>query len=348
MASVARNTENAFRRPPRDLPTLPAIFGGRGESAGAVAVVKRAALVAGGIVGGLGLAGAATFVYANQIELKAFRLKRVRVPALPAGHRPLRILHVSDFHMTRSQRKKQRWVAGLDALEPDLVVNTGDNIGSAESIRPLLDALGPLLEVPGVFVPGSNDYYEPRRANPLRYLMGPSKHTHRPNELPWRELFQAFTEHGWIDLTNTHWSRVMEGVRLDIAGTDDPHLKRDEWPGFPQGSGTPARSLSIGVTHAPYRRVLDAMVEDGADLIFAGHTHGGQICVPGYGALVTNCDLPTSQASGLSEWTRFERTVPLEVSAGIGAAPTFPVRIACKPEAVVLDLVPLVEPVTAG
>ncbi|MFB2571822.1 metallophosphoesterase [Micrococcus sp. IITD107] len=302
----------------------------------------------GAAAGVTAVAGAGTLAYGALVEARDFQVRRERLEIIPPGGRALRILHLSDIHLMPTQFEKLEWLSTLHTLEPDLVVNTGDNIGSAESIRPLLDALGPLLEVPGVFVPGSNDYYEPRRANPLRYLMGPSKHTHRPNELPWRELFLAFTEHGWIDVTNTHWSRVMEGVRLDVAGTDDPHLERDEWPGFPQGSGTPARSLSIGVTHAPYRRVLDAMVEDGADLIFAGHTHGGQICLPGYGALVTNCDLPTSQASGLSAWTRFERTVPLEVSAGIGAAPSFPVRIACKPEAVVLDLVPLVEPVTAG
>ena len=304
------------------------------------------ALAAG--AGTLAAAGAGTLAYGALVEARDFQVRRERLEIIPPGGRDLRILHLSDIHLMPTQFEKLEWLSTLHTLEPDLVVNTGDNIGSPDSIRPLLDALGPLLEVPGVFVPGSNDYYAPRRANPLRYFAGPSRTPQHPDELPWEDLFAAFTEHGWIDLTNTHWSRVLQGVRLDFAGTDDPHLDRDAWPGFPQGTGAPARSLAIGVTHAPYRRVLDAMVEDGADLIFAGHTHGGQICVPGYGALVTNCDLPTRQASGLSEWTRFERTVPLEVSAGIGAAPKFPVRIACKPEAVVLDLVPLVEPVTAG
>lgn len=310
--------------------------------------LRQWAVPAAAAVGSVAAAGIGTLAYGALVEARDFQIRRERLEIIPPGGRALRILHLSDIHLMPTQFEKLEWLSTLHTLEPDLVVNTGDNIGAAGSVHPLLDALGPLLQVPGVFVPGSNDYYEPRRANPLRYFMGPSQQTHRPKELPWRELFEAFTEHGWIDLTNTHWSRVMEGVRLDVAGTDDPHLERDEWPGFPQGTGAPARSLAIGVTHAPYRRVLDAMVEDGADLIFAGHTHGGQICLPGYGALVTNCDLPTRQASGLSEWTRFERTVPLEVSAGIGAAPKFPVRIACKPEAVVLDLVPLVEPVTAG
>ena len=55
------------------------------------------------------------------------------------------------------------------------------------------------------------------------------------------------------------------------------------------------------MTHAPYRRVIDAMAYDGHDLIMAGHTHGGQVCVPFYGALVTNCDLDARRAKGLSQ-----------------------------------------------
>ena len=136
-------------------------------------------------------------------------------------------------------------------------------------------------------------------------------------------------------------------MRVLAAGTDDPHLGLDAWAGFPgsapdDGAGRPGDDgrFRLGVTHAPYRRVLDAMTADGADLLLAGHTHGGQVCVPFLGALVTNCDLPRRQASGVSTWTAAGRTVPLEVSAGLGTAPSAPVRFACRPEAVVLDLVP--------
>ena len=334
MASVARNTENAFRRPPRDLPTLPAIFGGRGESARAVAVVKRAALVAGGIVGGLGLAGAATFVYANQIELKAFRLKRVRVPALPAGHRPLRILHVSDFHMTRSQRKKQRWVAGLDALEPDLVVNTGDNLGGADAVPAVLTALGPLLNRPGVFVFGTNDYFGPKPVNPFRYLTGKKR---RPSaeKLPWEGMRAAFIERGWSDATHRRLEFVAGGVRLAVTGVDDPHHGLDDYDSV-AGAPNADADLAIGLSHSPEPRVLDRFADDGYDLVLSGHTHGGQVCLPFERAIVTNCGIDRARASGLSRWT--ER-MWLHVSNGLGTSPYAPVRLFCPPSATLIEVV---------
>jgi uncharacterized protein len=297
------------------------------------------AAVAGTVAGTGALAGAAALAWGTLVEARNFAVRTERLPILPPGGRPFRILHLSDIHLVPSQADKLEWLSTLHALKPDLVVNTGDNIASPASIRPLLDALGPLLELPGLFVPGSNDYYAPTRVNPLRYFAGPSRQDPDRVRLPSDRLFDAFEARGWSNLSNRNSSMVLHGVRLDVAGTDDPHLDRDVWPGFPGTSAVQARSLRIGVTHAPYRRVLDAMVEDGADVVFAGHTHGGQVCLPGYGALVTNCDLPTWQASGLTHWSLDGRTVPLEVSAGIGTSPTAPVRFACRPEAVVLDVV---------
>ncbi len=303
--------------------------------------------------GALALTGAGMLAWGALVEARNFRVRTERLPILAAGGRPFRILHLSDIHLVPTQSDKLAWLRSLADLRPDLVVNTGDNIGAAESVPLLLEALDPLLDVPGVFVPGSNDYYAPKPANPLRYLAGPSTQDPNRTELPWRRLFEQFTARGWVDLGNRQAARSVGGVPIEFAGTDDPHLGRDAWPGFAaasagtgaagagHGTGHDAGSptLRFGVTHAPYRRVLDAMVRDGADVLFAGHTHGGQVCVPFYGALVTNCDLPTRQASGLSAWTTDGRTVPLEVSAGIGTSPKVPIRFACRPEAVVLDVV---------
>ena len=72
--------------------------------------------------------------------------------------------------MTPGQRSKQRWVAALAELEPDLVVNTGDNLAHPRAVPAVLAALDPLLSLPGLFVFGSNDYFGPTFKNPARYL----------------------------------------------------------------------------------------------------------------------------------------------------------------------------------
>ena len=127
------------------------------------------------------------------------------------------------------------------------------------------------------------------------------------------------------------------GVSDAHRGWDDLDVLPDLVSGL-RADRTP--DLTIGVTHAPYRRVLDDFVDLQADAIFAGHTHGGQVRVPGVGALVANCDIPLRQARGLSEWTHAGRTAPLNVSAGIGHSIYAPVRFACRPEATLLTLIP--------
>lgn len=299
--------------------------------------LRTAAWVAGGTAG----AGAAALAYASLIERNLFRVREETVAVLPPGSKPLRVLHLSDIHFVPNQNIKVRWLQSLAELEPDLVVNTGDNLSHLEAVPPLLEALKPLLRFPGVYVPGSNDYYGPRAKNPLTYFTGPSKITKEPPALPFGELFGAFEDAGWAGLTNRRDSMELGGVRFDFSGVDDPHLDRDVYPGFPDaGSGAGRPSLRVGVAHAPYQRVLNYFTDGGAELILAGHTHGGQVCIPFYGALVSNCDLPTRLAKGLALWEHNGRKVPMNVSAGIGTSRFAPVRFACRPEAVLLTLTP--------
>src|SRR3954469_25172219 len=114
--------------------------------------------IATGATGAAAAAGAALTAYASW-EARAYTLRRVEVPLLPAGARPVRVLHLSDVHMTPGQTRKQDWLSSLALLRPDLVVNTGDNLGHADSVPVVRDALGALLDGPGVFVFGSNDYF---------------------------------------------------------------------------------------------------------------------------------------------------------------------------------------------
>jgi predicted MPP superfamily phosphohydrolase len=294
---------------------------------------------AGAAVGAVGLAGATGVGYA-WLEARAFRLRRVEVPVLPAGADRIRILHLSDLHLTPSQDRKRAWVSRLAGLEPDLVVDTGDNLAHRDAVEPVLQTYGRLLDRPGVFVWGSNDYHAPTFKNPARYLVKP-RHP-RPSafpELPWTDLRDGFARAGWQDLTHRRVTLEIAGLRIEFRGTDDGHLERDDY-GQVAGPPSPDVDLSIGVTHAPYRRILDPMTADGMDLILAGHTHGGQLCVPGYGALVTNCDLDTKRVKGLSTNETTDRTSWLHVSGGLGTSPYAPVRFACPPEATLLTLIP--------
>jgi len=291
-------------------------------------------------------AGAAGVGYA-WVEARAFVVRRASVPVLPPGSSSLRVLHLSDLHMVPRQRRKLAWVQRLAELEPDLVVSTGDSLSSMNAVETALEAHGALLRRPGVFVMGSNDYYAPRAKNPARYLLRHGGKTRiHGGRLPTDDLIKGFLDAGWTDLNNRRVTMDIEGTRLEFVGVDDPHIKRDRYEQV-AGPPSPEAALTIGVTHAPYRRTLDAMTADGAGLVLAGHTHGGQLCLPVFGALTTNCDLPLKQAKGVSRWPAMgadarEGGAPdpawLHVSAGLGTPPYVALRFACRPEATLLTL----------
>ena len=302
--------------------------------------------------GALALAGAGALAYASLIEVRWYTLRQVTVPVLPAGQDPLRILHISDLHLTPGQRRKVDWVKDLASLDPHMVVDTGDNWAHLDAMPALLEALEPHLAVPGAFVLGSNDYIAPTPRNPARYLLPDARRApaQPPTELPWRELTSRFRSAGWIDLTNRRDVLKVDGRVLSLVGTDDAHLDRDRFPAADGDDDARTASapvdLHLGITHAPYRRVLDAMHADDVDLAIAGHTHGGQLAVPFWGALVTNCDLDTRRAKGLHGWPGPRPDQPggagstwMHVSAGLGTSPYAPVRFACRPEATLLTLV---------
>jgi predicted MPP superfamily phosphohydrolase len=278
--------------------------------------------------------GAATFAYASVIERNLFTLRRFDVPVLAPDAEPLRVLHISDLHMTPGQQRKQDWVAALSATDPDLVITTGDNMGHPDAVTAVTRALRPLLQRPGAFVFGSNDYYGPVLKNPFGYFSRDREYRHG-GELPTEDLRGVLISAGWADLNNARTLVKAGGRSIELAGVDDPHVGRDDYvPGQASGSA----DLRVGLTHSPEPVVLDAMARDGFDLLLAGHTHGGQVRVPGIGALVTNCGLDRHMARGLHRWPG--SSAWLHVSAGLGTHSTAPVRFACRPEASLLTLIP--------
>lgn len=305
----------------------------------------------GGAVGAaLGVAaaiGAAAFAWGSLVERNRFTIRREFVPVLEPGARQVTALHISDLHLAPWQSAKQQWVRSLAALAPDFIVNTGDNLGHPDAIEALEYSLEPFAGTPGVFVHGSNDYFGPSLKNPFAYVTAPSNHVPSALPLDTARLERMFEDRfGWNNLNNAVQPMTIAGSNFEFFGTNDAHRNWDRLESLPgliddmreeeswhENTGT---AIPIGVTHAPYQRVLNAFVTNGAEMIFAGHTHGGQVRIPGLPALVTNCDIPRRQASGLSVWHHAQRGAFLNVSAGLGTSIYAPVRFACPPEAVLV------------
>jgi len=313
-----------------------------------VASTGRAAAATLGVAAAVGLGA---FAWGALVERNRFGVRHEVLPVLDPGSRPITILHLADLHLAPWQARKQEWVRSLVDLEPDLIINTGDNLGHDDALDAIEHTLAPFAGIPGVYVNGSNDYFGPHFKNPARYFMGPSPHKGQTVQLDTPRLERYFQDTlGWLSLNNTARAISMRGSRLELFGTNDAHRGWDEL-GTLTGAIEDLREnvdwddgrtgldvVSIGVTHAPYRRVLDSFVTNGADVIFAGHTHGGQVRIPGQPALVTNCDIPREKAQGLNVWHHARRASWLNVSAGLGTSIYAPVRFACRPEAVIVTL----------
>ena len=265
-----------------------------------------------------------------------YRLREATLPVLPSGHASIRVLHFSDLHLTPSRRKEIADIKSFASLKPDLVISTGDFLAHSGAVPVVLDALLPLLSLPGVFVFGSNDYFAPKVKNPLGYLRKDHGKRVLGNELPYDELRDGLTRAGWKDLNHARAELTINGVHIEFRGTDDAHLNRDV---YSKVAGSPRDcDLAVGVTHAPYLRIIEAMSKDQLDVIFAGHTHGGQVRLPwpgGSKALTTNCDLPNWRARGV---THVKGEPWLNVSAGMGTSPFARIRVASPPEVSLITL----------
>jgi predicted MPP superfamily phosphohydrolase len=278
-------------------------------------------------------------VWGIGIERFLFTVRRETVKVLPKNSPAIAVLHIGDIHLAPWQKRKAKFVHSLGALKPDLVINTGDNLGHVAAIGPVLTALAPVLQIPGVFVNGSNDYYAPVLRNPLGYLAKPSERSEGP-VLDTPRLIAGFRSAGWLNLNNREGQLSIKGVKLGFIGVDDAHDELDNLDSIkPQANALANSDILIGVSHAPYLRVLEAMGTAGASMIFAGHTHGGQVCLPVIGALTTNCDLPNKYAKGISAWRFAGRDVLLNVVAGLGHSIFAPVRFFCRPEVRLLTLI---------
>jgi predicted MPP superfamily phosphohydrolase len=267
----------------------------------------------------------------------AYKVRTATLPLLPKRASDIRILHFSDLHLTPNKKREIADIKSFIKLKPDLVISTGDFLAHQDAVGPVVDALKELLDLPGLFVFGSNDYYAPKFKNPFSYLRKDNGERKIGNKLPTEKLRNKLIKSGWKDLNHGKVKIKVNGVVIEARGTDDAHLELDNYP-LVAGKVSKSADVALGVTHAPYERVIAAMAADELDLIFAGHTHGGQVRMPWFGgskSLTTNCDLENWRSRGV---TKVNDEPWLNVSAGMGMSPFAPIRFACPPEVSLITL----------
>jgi uncharacterized protein len=272
--------------------------------------------------------GSLCVAYGIFIERRWYRLAGYRLPVLPDGAGPVSVLHLSDLHYLRSDRKKAAFMASLPRA--DIAVITGDVLGEPDAVEEAVAALRPIRgRLASLFVLGSNDYFVPEPLNYVAYFRSPRKQR-RGTRGRSEDLIGQLVADGWEYLPNRKTSFASDGTRFEVTGLDDPHIQR-------QDLGAAIRSdpdsVGVAVVHSP--DPAPELAALGYDLIVAGHTHGGQVRMPFVGALVTNGSTPTRLCMGLS---RLGRTL-MHVSPGLGTSKYAPFRFLCRPEATLLELI---------
>lgn len=258
----------------------------------------------------LATAGVACMAYGYFVEPYWPDVTRTTVATarLTAGSRPIRIVHISDLHCDPVPRLEKRLPDLVKGEQPDLILFTGDAINSPAGLPVFKRCLTELSAIaPTYTVRGNWDAFY------------------------WNNL-DLFGKTGALELKGEAISLTVKGSRLCLAGAPvgQPGAKEKALSMVPPGM------LSIFLYHYPSAVVEAAQAK--IDLLCAGHTHGGQVALPLYGALITLSKLGKQYEAGLY---RLQDTW-IYVTRGIGmeGGPAPRVRFCARPEISVIDLVP--------
>jgi uncharacterized protein len=270
--------------------------------------------------------------------------RRYRIP-VPNFWPSVSILHISDLHVRRANPRLYRAQrAALAGLTPDLLCVTGDLCETAADVELAIDVLGVVKPRAGTFVILGNHEHaahapaslREREAHGWRRMVGRVLATLAPRTDDGHRdeahaIADALSAAGAHVLVNAGKRLVLNGRQLWVSGSDSAWAGLADIAATVRGRTTAAASLAL--IHEP--ELAFGAAEAGADLILAGHTHGGQVRFPFIGAPYAHqIDERVRIASG------FQRLgdALLHISAGFGQ--TIPLRWRCPPELVWLDCVP--------
>ena len=250
-------------------------------------------------------------------RLELFRVRHLQwspytlpIPGLPAALAGLRILHLTDLHVdTTWMPAWDRLIEKVQQTRPDLILITGDFVERKYDSRPawpnlrrLLDGFSARLGVWGILGNHDGD------------VMGP----------PLADMNVRLLANELVTLSDGGASLELVGVH-GISRIDMPPRVRDSIP--PKGAG------ATRVVMAHYPDQLVSLAPLGADIFLAGHTHGGQVCLPGGWPIMTHDSLPRRFSRGVH---RIGQTW-LSVGRGLTYS-TYPIRLFCPAEAIELTL----------
>jgi len=276
------------------------------------------------------LTGLAAAVYATRVEPRRYRLERLTVTAGGASPsaQPLKILHISDLHLCYPESDKIDFLRQITDEEFDLIALTGDIIENYTGLPYLRSILSRKPRLGAYAVLGNHDYYAYSMFHKtvgriIRRFRHPRQ---RRNVQP---LIEALEQAGFTVLRNSAVRHGQEG--LHVLGVDYPTLHPELMQELV--ADAEAGDYIVALFHMPIH--LDNIVRTGAHLALGGHTHGGQIRIPGLGAIITDADLPRREASGLF----MRQDTAFHISRGLGADPRSNIRFNCPPAATVLEVV---------
>lgn len=288
---------------------------------------KVLGLLAGCAIG----VGIGTYLYASRVEARRYQLEKLRVTinggAQRRFSRPLKILHISDLHLSHPESHKIEFLQRVTDDDYDLVILTGDIFENESGVPYAGQLLSRAPRLGAYAVLGNHDYYD---YNMWHKTFGRivRKFRHPAQKRDVTPMVEALESGGFKVLRNNSITFPEEG--LHVIGVDYPGVSQQHL--LDMSDKCHPEHLLLALFHVPQN--LESYVKAGVHLAFGGHTHGGQIRIPGYGAIITDSELPGREASGL-----FHRgDTAFHISRGVGADPRTNFRLFCPPHATVLEV----------
>lgn len=318
----------------------------------------------------IGLAGIVLFfLYLFRFEPVNFKLSNININIDASTNSALTILHLSDFHLRKGFKGSRTFdfVQSLAGREYDLIFITGDMIEDLGNVDYLISMLEPLKAKYGKYaVLGVHDHYNKAFYEFAKNMFKRKRSYGKQNDF--LTLKSKLGKIGIEILENENRTLKVSGPPADIieiVGLGDPVIRRTDLIKAFKGLETinkedivddlnaeeavteafklareaihkinDPEKLRISLIHTPDAWVLATLAKKDTDIVFAGHTHGGQVRLPLIGAIISGCRIKTKFTSGLF----YLQKMVLYISRGLGEGRYSQFRFYCQPEASIVTI----------